>query len=43
MEVDSEENLDNILSVCWDNGKTSAVAYNLSTLELFVRNFYTFF
>ena len=40
MEVD-EEIVDSILSVCWDNGKTAAVAYNLSTLELYVSGFYT--
>lgn len=43
MEVDEEEIVESILSVCWDNGKTAAVAYNLSTLELFVRKYYTKF
>lgn len=41
MEVDEEEIVESILSVCWDNGKTAAVAYNLSTLELFVSKYYT--
>lgn len=40
MEVDEEEIVESILSVCWDNGKTAAVAYNLSTLELFVSKYY---
>lgn len=43
MEVDEEEIVESILSVCWDNGKTAAVAYNLSTLELFVRKYYAKF
>lgn len=42
MEVDEEEIVESILSVCWDNGKTAAVAYNLSTLELFVRKYAKF-
>lgn len=42
MEVDEEEIVESILSVCWDNGKTAAVAYNLSTLELFVRKYTKF-
>lgn len=29
-----EENLENIISVCWDCRKIAAVTYNLSTLEL---------
>lgn len=35
-ENEEEENVEIILSVCNDNGKTAAVAYNLMSLELFV-------
>jgi hypothetical protein len=29
-----EENVETILSLCWDSGKLAAVVYNLTTLEL---------
>lgn len=39
MEIDQEnsndeENVETILSLCWDNGKLAVVVYNLLTLEI---------